>query len=88
MKFAAHRLAAHLTETLAPVYLVTGDEPLLVAEALESIRRCARRNGFEQRDLVIVERGYNWEELEGDADNLSLFATRRILELRLATPRP
>lgn len=88
MKFAADRLAAHLTKTLAPVYLVAGDEPLLVAEALESIRRCARRNGFEQRDLVIVERGYNWEKLEGDADNLSLFATRRILELRLATPRP
>ncbi len=88
MKFAARQLASHLTKTLAPVYLVTGDEPLLVAEALESIRRCARRSGFEQRDLVVVERGFKWAELEGDVDNLSLFATRRILELRLATPRP
>lgn len=88
MKFAADRLATHLTKNLAPVYLVTGDEPLLVTEALESIRVRARQDGFEQRDLVVVERGFKWEELEADADNLSLFATRRILELRLASPRP
>ena len=88
MKLAARQLAAHLTKTLAPVYLVTGDEPLLVTEALESIRARAHQDGFEQRDLVVVERGFKWVELESDACNLSLFAMRRILELRLATPRP
>lgn len=88
MKFAADRLATHLTKNLAPVYLVTGDEPLLVTEALESIRVRARQDGFEHRDLVVVERDFKWEDLEADADNLSLFATRRILELRLSSPRP
>ena len=88
MKLAARQLAAHLTKSLASVYLVAGDEPLVVAEALESIRARAHQDGFEHRDLVVVERGFKWAELEGDADNLSLFATRRILELRLASPRP
>ncbi|MEE8237429.1 MAG: DNA polymerase III subunit delta [Gammaproteobacteria bacterium] len=88
MKLAARQLAAHLTNSLAPVYLVAGDEPLVVAEALESIRTRARQDGFEHRDLVVVERGFKWAELEGDVDNLSLFATRRIVELRLASPRP
>ncbi len=88
MKLAARQLAAHLSKALAPVYLVAGDEPFVVAEALESIRACARRNGFDQRDLVVVERGFNWAELEGDVGNSSLFATRRILEIRLASPRP
>jgi DNA polymerase III subunit delta len=88
VKFAADRLAAHLTKTLAPVYLIAGDEPLIVAEALDAIRTAARREGFEQRDLCVVERGFKWDELLAGADNLSLFATRRIVELRLATPRP
>ena len=88
MKLASDRLATQLTKNLASVYLVTGDEPLLVAEALESIRKRARQESFEQRDLIIVERGFKWEELEADASNLSLFATRRILELRLTSPRP
>ena len=88
MKFGAQKLAAHLSQTLASVYLVAGDEPLVVAEALESIRARAVRDGFEQRNLVVVDRGFRWAELEGDADTLSLFATRRILELRLESLRP
>jgi len=88
MKLPARQLSGHLTRQLAPSYLVVGDEPLLVSEALELIRRRARSEGFEQRDLYFAERGFKWGELEGSADNLSLFATRRILELRLPTPRP
>ncbi len=67
MKLAARQLAAHLTTSLASVYLVAGDEPLVVAEALESIRARARQDGFEHRDFVVVERGFKWAELEGDA---------------------
>jgi len=88
VKIGAQKLTSHLNRTLAPVYLVAGDEPLVVAEVLDSIRARARRDGFEYRDLVVVERGFRWTELENESDNLSLFATRRILELRLLTPRP
>lgn len=88
MKIVAQKLASHLNKALAPVYLVAGDEPLVVAEALDSIRARARRDGFSYRDLVVVERGFRWAELENEFDNLSLFATRRIMELRLLSPRP
>lgn len=88
MKIGAQKLATHLSRSLAPVYLVAGDEPLIVAEALDAIRARARSEGFDYRDLIIVERGFKWAELENESDNLSLFATRRILELRLMTPRP
>ena len=88
MKLPARQLSAHLARELAPVYLVAGDEPLLVAEALEALRVRARQDGFEHRDLHVVERGFKWAELQGNADNLSLFATRRIMELRLPSPRP
>jgi DNA polymerase-3 subunit delta len=68
---------------LAAAYLVSGDEPLLAAEAAEQIRNAARGRGFTHRDLHVVERGFKWLDLQADAENLSLFADRRVLELRL-----
>ncbi|HSC14110.1 MAG TPA: DNA polymerase III subunit delta, partial [Gammaproteobacteria bacterium] len=74
--------------SLAKVYLVAGDEPLLVDEALEQIRAAAKRAGFTSRELHTAERSFRWADLLAGADNLSLFATRKIVEIRLATPRP
>ena len=90
MKFPARELTGHLARQLAPVYVVTGDEPLLVSEALKEIRVRARQDGFEQREHYVVERSntFNWQELEANANNLSLFSNRRVIELRLPTPRP
>jgi len=70
------------------VYLVAGDEPLLVDEALEAVRAAARNKGFATRELHVADRSFRWAELEGAADNLSLFATRKIVELRMPSPRP
>lgn len=88
MKLPFQQLAAHLQKDLLSAYLVGGDEPLLVARALDRIREAARARGFEERELHVVERGFRWADLEAGADNLSLFAARRIVELRLASPRP
>ena len=52
------------------------------------IRIAARRGAFTTRELHVVDRSFRWAELESEADNLSLFATRKIVELRMATPRP
>lgn len=88
MKLFASNLAGHLEKTLAPIYLVSGDEPLLVSEAAQAIREAAAARGFEHRDLHVVEKGFKWAELQAGADNLSLFAARRVVELRLPTARP
>ena len=88
MKVPFKQLERHLTRGLANAYLVSGDEPLLVDEALAQIRAAAQRAGFEGRELHSTERSFDWDALEQDADNLSLFASRKIVELRLSTPRP
>jgi len=88
LKVPFRQLERHLTDSLAKVYLVAGDEPLLVDEALEQIRAAAKRAGFTSRELHTAERGFRWADLLAGADNLSLFATRKIVEIRLATPRP
>jgi len=88
VKVNARQLDGQLARGLAPIYLIAGDEPLLVAEAADRIRAQARSEGFEERDLLVAGRGFKWAELENSADSLSLFAARRIIELRLPTPRP
>jgi len=61
---------------------------LLVDEALEQVRAAAMRAGFSSRELHTADRGFKWVDLLAGADNLSLFATRKIVEIRLATPKP
>ena len=87
MKIASRQLAGHLKSELAHVYLIAGDEPLLVNEALAGVRVAAEREGFAERELHVVDRGFKWGELASHADNFSLFASRRLLELRLSSPR-
>ena len=88
MKLRANQLSAHLKNNLAPCYLVTGDEHLLVDEALDRIRAAARDRGFTARDLHVATTGFDWGALSASGANLSLFAEQRIVELRLPTGKP
>ena len=88
MKIQANQLSAHLKKSLAPCYLVSGDEHLLVAEALDAIRAAARERGFSMRELHVATTGFDWPQLTASTGNLSLFAEQRIVELRLPTGKP
>ncbi len=88
MKIQANQLSAHLKKSLAPCYLVSGDEHLLVAEALDAIRAAARERGFSLRELHVATTGFDWPQLTASTGNLSLFAEQRIVELRLPTGKP
>jgi DNA polymerase-3 subunit delta len=88
LKIQANQLAAHLKKSLAPCYLVSGDEHLLVGEALDAIRATARERGFSLRELHVATTGFDWTQLTASSGNLSLFAEQRIIELRLPTGKP
>ncbi|MDH3611895.1 MAG: DNA polymerase III subunit delta [Gammaproteobacteria bacterium] len=88
MKLKVNQLSSHLQKNLAPCYLVTGDEHLLVAEALDAIRESARQHGFTSRELHIASQGFDWAQLRDSSANLSLFAEKKIVELRLPTGKP
>ena len=88
MKISANQLPAHLKKSLCSAYLVSGDEPLLVQEALDAIRSAARERGYGARELFVQSTGFDWQELASASRNLSLFADRRIVELRLPTGKP
>jgi DNA polymerase-3 subunit delta len=88
VKIPANQLSNHLRKSLSPCYLVTGDEILLVQESLDAIRKKARSEGFESRDLHIATTGFNWSDFSASGGNLSLFAEKRIIELQLPTGKP
>lgn len=74
-------------DALAPVYLLAGEE-LLVLEAADALRARARELGYTEREVLNVESGFDWDDLARAGAGLSLFASRRMLDLRLPTGRP
>lgn len=80
-------MAGHLERSSAPIYLVSGDEPLLVQEACDAIRAAARARGVSERTVFEVDGSFDWNALYQAAGNLSLFAERRLIELRFAAPK-
>jgi DNA polymerase III subunit delta len=88
LKLTSDSLAAHLAQRLLPAYLISGDEPLLTGEAADAVRVRARGAGFTEREVHFIERSADWDEVRASAANLSLFGSRRVLEIRLSSARP
>jgi DNA polymerase-3 subunit delta len=83
MQIRAEQLEAQLSKSLASVYVIHGDEPLLALEAADAIRAAARKQGCDEREVLSVERGFDWSELTQAGASQSLFGGRKIIELRI-----
>ncbi len=89
-KIRADQLTHHLSQAthLAPVYMVSGDETLLVQETCDAIRKQARSNGFTERERHHVDKQFEWSQLLTAANSLSLFNDKKIIELRIENGKP
>lgn len=88
MKLKPEQLQGQLKKGLAPLYIISGDEPLLVQEACDLIRKYAREAGCGERIVMTVEKGFDWNSLAQQSGGMSLFAEKRLLELRLPSGKP
>lgn len=88
MKISARQLAANVKKGLAPLYTIHGPEALAALEAADFLREAAREDGCTQREVFVAEQGADWSRLAATAANLSLFATRRLIEVRIPTGKP
>ena len=88
MQFRAEQLDAQLARNLASTYLIHGDEPLLALEAADAVRAAARKRGYDEREVFVSGRGFDWGELLNAGANLSLFGGKKILELRIPSGKP
>lgn len=88
MLLRAEQLDSHLKGTLAPLYVLHGDEPLLVIEAADAIRAAARTRGFTEREVLVVTQYFKWSALAEAAGNMSLFGGDKLIDLRIPTGKP
>lgn len=87
MRISADQLAGQ-GKPLLPVYVVYGEETLLAEEACDQIRQVAKQAGYDDRQLMVAERGFDWEALDQSSSSMSLFAQNRLLELRMPNSKP
>src|SRR5690625_5282341 len=88
MKIYPEKLAARLGQTLDKVYLVAGQEPLLIEESCDRIRAAARAAGVAERLVLEADARFDWQQIFSATETGSLFASTRLVEIRLPTGKP
>lgn len=88
MKVYPDKLEQTLERGTAPIYLVYGEEPLQREELGDLLRQHARREGYTERTVIVANEEADWANLRAAGDSLSLFAERRLIELRVPTGKP
>jgi DNA polymerase III subunit delta len=88
MQLALAHLDKHLSQSLKPLYILVGDEPLAQRESLDAIRAAARAQGFDERTTLTVERYFNWQQIESYGQSISLFSSLRLLEIHIPSGKP
>ena len=88
MQLRPAQLAAHLARDLRALYVVHGDEPLLVIETGDQIRAAARAAGYAEREILVADAGFKWEAFSAANRNLGLFGARKLVDLRIPSGKP
>ena len=93
MKIRADQLQSHLQNAvqnnqLLPIFMISGDEPLLSQEAADSVRATARQLGYTERETFHVEGKFDWNPVLNETSSMSLFADKKIIELRIVNGKP
>ena len=82
-------LKALAKSAIKPVYLIAGQEPLLIQECAVALRSKLKTQGFSERIVLDADSSsFEWDELYHHSNALSLFASQRIIDLRLPTGKP
>lgn len=88
MQLAPEQLPAHLAREFAPLYAVTGDEPLRALEAADAIRAAAKARGFTDRKVFQVTQHFDWAAPRAELSGMSLFGDRALIDLRIPSGKP
>ena len=84
----AHLKALGSASAVQPLYVFSGDEPLLMMEAMDQLRFTAKQLGYTEREVLLQERGFDWSALMNAGQTMSLFGDKRWVELRIPTGKP
>lgn len=88
MRISSEDLPRHLAKGLGALYVIHGEALLLAIEAADAIRIAAREAGYTEREVFIAEQHFKWAELRNSAQSMSLFAARKVVDLRIPSGKP
>lgn len=88
MRISTEDLPQHLKRGLGSLYVIHGEALLLAIEAADAIRNAAREAGYTERETIIVEQYFKWGELRNSAQSMSLFSSRKVIDLRIPSGKP
>ena len=89
MQLALAQLSNHLQKGLRSLYVLHGDEALLLQEAADAIRGAARAQGYGERTVHTVSGAhFDWSAVLAAGASLSLFADKQIVEIRIPSGKP
>ena len=88
MRLKPEQLSQHLQQGLKPLYIVSGDEPLLEMELCDEIRKAAKAAGFDEREVYHAEGNFDWGQVSEAANAMSLFSSRKVIEIRINNGKP
>jgi len=88
VRLKPEQLNGALHKGLAPVYFISGDEPLQLGELADAVRNSAKKAGFLTREVLSEDTGFAWQDLMVAADSYSIFADKKIIDLRLSSGSP
>jgi len=88
MRISSEDLPRHLAKGLGSLYVIHGEALLLAIEAADAIRIAAHTAGYGEREVFIAEQHFKWAELRNSAQSMSLFSSRKVIDLRIPSGKP
>ena len=88
MKLKPEALTGHLNQTLLALYYVSGDEPLLIQEAIANIAQTAQQQHFSERYSFIADANFDSDALQNLTHSGSLFGDRKRIEIKIPGKMP
>lgn len=88
MWLKAEQLPAALAKKLAPIYFLSGDEPLQLGEAADAVRLVAKNAGYDSREVLTIDTSFSWGDFLQAADSMSIFSEKKVIDLRMPACKP
>ncbi len=88
MQLKASQLREHLKKGIQPIYFIYGDEPLQLRNYTDMVRKAAIYYGYDERERYTADNQFNWAQLAESACSLSLFSSKKLIEIHLPSAKP
>ena len=75
-------------QPLKAAYLIHGEEELLRIEAADAVRSAARSQNFSEREVIVIEAGFDWSSLLAATQSVGLFTEKKLLEIHSPSGKP